>query len=236
MIEPTNEPPISAADRTGLPPLLGFWLALIALATLALTTLRAPTRILTGLPEEPPFEGVRAIRGHGLRVETSGLRFQAALLGETGEADLRLADSDRATVRKAIALRPRDPRLRAALGFVDLAARRPAEAERQYREALDLAPTYGEARLGLGMTLTLRADAEDDAERARGLRLRAISQLASVPEGDPCYDAALYDRAVLLARAERVAEARRWAEAYLARDPRSSWSATLRREIPGTRE
>jgi hypothetical protein len=113
-----------------------------------------------------------------------------------------------------------------------------AEAVATVREAadagitfLDLAPSYGEARLGLGVTLALRAAAEGDDARARGLRLRAISQFAAVPKADPCYQAALYDRVLLLPGVGQADEARRWAREYLTRDSASAWAVVLRREL-----
>jgi tetratricopeptide (TPR) repeat protein len=230
-----THPPI-ATSRVRPLPALGFLLALLALAALALSTLRPPPRIITGLPEGPLFERMRASLWNRLRVETGGLRLEAALLGDEGETDTALAIAAESTVLAAIGDRPDDPRLHASLAFVELAAQRLTTAQLHYREALDLAPTYGEARLGLGVTLALRAASEADDGRARGLRLRAISQLASVPVADPCYEAALYDRVLLLVRVGRVDEAQRWARTYLARDPWSPWAVMLSRELPGVRE
>jgi tetratricopeptide (TPR) repeat protein len=230
-----SNPPAAAARARPLPA-LGFLLALLALAALALSTLRTPPRIITGLPEGPRFERMRASLWNRFRVETGELRLRAALLGDEGETDAALAIAAEAPVLAALAHRPYDPRLHAALAFVNLAARRLTTAERHYREALELTPTYGEARLGLGVTLALRAAAEGDDARARGFRLRAISQLAAVPEADPCYQAALYDRVLLLLRVGRVDEARRWARAYFERDPGSPWAVVLRRELPGVPE
>jgi tetratricopeptide (TPR) repeat protein len=228
-------PPVATARHRPLPS-LRFLLALLVLAALAVMTLRSPPRIITGLPEGPLVERMRASLWNRLRVDTGDLRLQAALLGGEGEPDAALAIVAESTVLAAIGERPDDPRLRASLAFVDLAAQRFTTAQRHYREAIDRAPTYGEARLGLGVTLALRAASEADGGRARGLRLRAISQLAAVPEADPCYEAALYDRVLLLARVGRVDEARRWARAYLARDPLSPWAVTLSRELPGSPE
>lgn len=225
-----SHPPVVAARARSLPA-LGFLLALLALAALALSTLHTPPRIITGLPEGPRFERMRASLGNRFRVATGGLRLQAALLGDEGETNASLAIAAQAPVLAALAHKPYDPRLRAALAFVNLAAQQLPTAERHYREALDLAPTYGEARLGLGVTLALRAAAEGDDARARGLRLRAISQFAAVPEADPCYQAALYDRVLLLLRVGQVDEARRWAREYLTRDSASAWAVVLRREL-----
>ena len=178
------DPPPLAPVRGRSLPALGFLLALLGLAALAFMTLCSRPRIITGLPEGPAALRMRASLANRLSVDTGGLRLQASLLGDAGDDDASLANAGEAAVLAAIQERPRDPRLHAALGFVDLAAHESKDAERSYREALDLAPTYGEARLGLGMTLALRAVAETDEARARGLRLRAISQFASVPDQD----------------------------------------------------
>ena len=45
--------------------------------------------------------------------------------------------------------------LLAAIACLSLCAQRHARAERFYRQALAMASTYGEARLGLGVTLAL---------------------------------------------------------------------------------
>jgi Flp pilus assembly protein TadD len=225
-----SHPPVVAARARALPA-LGFLLALLALAALALSTLHTPPRIITGLPEGPRVARARAALGNQLRVETGELRFQAALLGDEGKPDASRAISAQASLIAAVAHKPYDPRLHAALACLELAARRYSTAERHYRGALELAPTYGEARLGLGVTLALRAASEGDEGHARGLRLRAISQLAAVPVADPCYDTALYDRALLLLRVGHADEARRWAREYLTRDSASAWAVVLRREL-----
>jgi uncharacterized protein YciW len=212
-------------------PAYGFLLALIALAGLALLTLRSRPQIVTGLPEGPLAERMRETLANRLPVDAGGMRLAGELFGTGDEADEPPSAEAQAIVVAALAERPREPRLHAALGWVELSAGRPAIAERCYREALRLAPGYGEARLGLGVTLAMRAAAEADEARARGLRLRAISQFAAGPAGDPCLDAALYNRALLLMRVGRRREARRWAHAYLARDPQSPWSLALTREV-----
>jgi tetratricopeptide (TPR) repeat protein len=217
-------------------PALGFLLALLALATLALYALRTAPPIVTGLPEDPDVARTRVLVLDRLRPDSGELRFRSALLGQRGEADVALATAAEAPLLAARRRLPRDPRLLAALACLSLCAQRHARAERFYRQALDLSPTYGEARLGLGVTLALRASVDGDDARQRGLRLRAISQLASVPVGDPCYEAALYDRALLLVRVGRSEEARHWASAYLARDPGSAWAAELTRALPGVGE
>lgn len=226
---------VAAAVRSPALRAFTFLLALLVLAAIALSVLLTPPRIITGFPEEPSTANVRAVVGDRLAADTGELRFQAALLNRAGDTSASRALEGAAALRPALGQRPFDPRLHAALGSLDLAARRWTTAERHYREALDFAPTYGEARLGLGVTLALRATTEEDEGRARGLRLRAISQFASVPEADPCYPAALYDRALMLVRVGRMEEARRWARAYLALDPASPWAVALMEELPGLR-
>src|SRR5262245_55024706 len=224
--------PTPAARRSS--PALAFLLALVALGAIAIATLRTPVRIVTGLPDDLVVAKARDELHGRLAVETGGLRFTTALPGDGGTPDVALATEFAEALRAARAPAATDPRRLAALGALDLAANRLEGAERMYREAVDLAPSYGEARLGLGITLALAADAEPDQERARGLRLRAISQCAAVPEADPGYLSALFDRALLLARAGREDEARRWAQAYAARDPGSPWALALERELNAT--
>lgn len=228
---------LPAADARARPlPALGFLLALLVLAALALRALRGAPSIITGLPEDPDVARTRMLVYDRLRPDCGDLRFRSALLGPLGEADVALATAAEVPLLDARRRRPGDPRLLAALACLSLTAQRHARAEQFYRQALDLAPTYGEARLGLGVTLALRAVVDGDDARARGLRLKAISQFASVPEGDPCYEAALYDRVLMLVRVSRSDEARRWASAYLARDPGSAWATELSRKLPGVGE
>ena len=89
---------------------LGFLAALLALGGLSLGTLTAPTRIITGLPDGPPFERVHAALWDRLRVETGALRLESALLGKDGEPDSALAAASLGAVLAAIRERPGDPR------------------------------------------------------------------------------------------------------------------------------
>jgi tetratricopeptide (TPR) repeat protein len=224
--------PTPPSPAPGRPlPSLTFLLALLALAAIALAVLFRPPRIVTGLPEGPEVARVRALVRERLQVDAGGLRFQSALLDELGAPDVGLAIEAERLLSTACERSPGDPRLLAGLACLNLAAQRHDRAERLYRQALDRAPTYGEARLGLGVTLALRADAAGDEGRARGLRLRAISQLASVPEQDPVYEPALYDRTLLLMRVRRMDEARRCAAEYARRDSAGVWTLFLRREL-----
>lgn len=225
---------VAAAVRSPALRAFTFLLALLSLAAIAIAALLTPPRIITGFPGDPRAVNVREVLGRSLGADTGELRFQAALLAETGDTSAARALEAASSLRALTVRRPLDPRLHAGCASLELAAGRFANAERHYRDALDLAPTYGEARLGLGVSLALRAAAETDEGRARGLRLRAISQWAAVPEGDPRYEAAVFDRALLLARVGHLDEARRWARVYLARDSASAWARALRRELPDT--
>jgi hypothetical protein len=227
-----------------MPPLRPFlFLLLIAgLGTLALVSLRTPARIVTGLPQDPDVARARDLVHDRIAVSVGGLRFRSELIGEIGRGDL--ADStaaDRRTPALAalaehhlLAARSRHPldaRLPAALGSLDLARLRFERAERLYREAIDLAPACGEARLGLGVALAVEAEIEGDIERSRGLRMRAMSQLLAVPGGAPEYPAALYDQAILLLRSGTKAEATRRGAEYWRLDSTSEWASRLRREL-----
>jgi tetratricopeptide (TPR) repeat protein len=225
-----TELPTAASRRPALPA-LGFAAALVVLAALALLMLRARPVIVTGWPDSPAGQRAFAALAHQLPLETGELRLRSVLKEEADDPDQPPAAAALATLSDAIAERPRDPRLRAAEGLVDLAGRRFDSAARHYQHALSLAPSYGEARLGLGVTLGMKAADESDGSRARGLRLRAISQFAAVPEGDPCRALAIYDRALLLERVGRKEEAWRWAEDYLRGDPGSAWSLALKQEV-----
>lgn len=225
-----HEPGVHVPARPRRLPAFAFLLAVLVLGVIVVVALRAPEPALTGLPADSDLAAVRDLVQGRLRLESGELRFHATLLGEGGAADVALAVRAGRVLHAAGTPWPGDPRRLAAIACLDLAAHRHREAERLYRRALDLAPDYGEARLGLGVALALRADTEGDAERARGLRLRAISQFAAVAGSDPMYEPALHNRALLLARVGRTAEARDFAAAYLSEDSTSAWADAMRRE------
>jgi len=110
-----------------------------------------------------------------------------------------------------------DPRLESARAALDLLRHRYVHAARRYRLALDASDNYGEARFGYGITLALAAEVEPHTLTQRRERLAAIAQLAAVPHWASEYDEALYDRAVLLDRVGRGAEARQVAREWLKR-------------------
>jgi tetratricopeptide (TPR) repeat protein len=197
-----------------LAPTIGFFVMLASLTTIAVVSLVTPARILTGLPDDPDVREARAALGGTLVVNSGGMRFASSLGGETAAAARTPADP--AALARAASLLERaqrrhggDPRLLAALAHLDLAAGRLERAERRYRAAIDRIASYGEARLGLGVTLERRARRGDDPEVQRGLLLAAIAQFAAVPEKDPQYALALHNRVLLLREVGRPAEAER---------------------------
>ena len=123
-----------------------------------------------------------------------------------------------------------------ALGHLDLARLRLLPAERRYRAVTERGLDAPEARLGLGVALTLEARVERDALRARGIRLEALAQFVAVARDDPAYAVALYDRALLLAELGRAAEAGAVAREYLALDPSEPWAGRLRRALAAAAE
>ncbi|MBI1797536.1 MAG: hypothetical protein HYR74_10845 [Candidatus Eisenbacteria bacterium] len=227
---------VAAASRAARAPILGpllFLLVIAVLATIALVPTLAPPRLISGLPSVPRVDQAIALVRGRLAVPAGGLRFASALLGERvsdgasapGSGDLARATDLMRTERDG---GPRDARVIASLAALELAALRLEAAERRYREALDISASYPEARLGLGVVLAIRAEAEADPSRSQGLRLRAIAQFAAVPEDATEFAAALFDRALVLDRAGRHAEALRLAGDYWRRDPAGRWADALR--------
>jgi tetratricopeptide (TPR) repeat protein len=215
-------------------PLVAFLVILIGLGAVATASLITKPATLSGLPDDPDSHmAVQLTRGR-LLPQSGELRFRSTLTGEgaIGGASMSL-DPARASKAEEMVTRARlhhtrDPRVVAALASLDLVRGHYENAERRYRAVLERNPSYGEARLGLGTTLALRARTEGNPLRERALQLRAIAQFAAVPASDPGHDAALYDRAILLGKVGRHAEATRVARTYLERDPRSQWAARLR--------
>jgi hypothetical protein len=220
-------------------PVLGFAAALTLLSSVAIGHLVTRERTLVGVPEDPNLDAARRLLDGSLPVGGDGLRFVTALTGEpAGSAPVgsdpraldRIATAER-HVRSALERHPEDVRIQCALAAFDLAAQRYERAERRYRVITDRVPRYGEARLGLGMALALQAGVTGDEIVARRLALRAIAQFAAVDPADATYPVAVYDRAVMLHRVGRPAEARRWAAVYAALDPGSEWPRRLERLV-----
>ena len=244
MSDPSAPGAVPPGRRAGWSPvaLVSFVLIMAALLTVALIGRFQRPAPVSGLPEDAEVRAAIEALGDGLAVTTGDLRFESSLgpadsraprpPGLGGAVPRRIEAAER-HLQAALRRSPGDARLEGWLGHLDLARHRYERAERHYRAAEWRAPHYGEARLGLGVTLAMRARTEGDPRRGRALTLEAIAQLAAVDENDPLYLAALYDRALLLAQVERDEEARRWAARYLERDPGSAWSAALKRMFPG---
>ena len=218
-------------------PALAFLGILVGLGAVALVALLSRPPTLSGLPDDPDVRAAAELLRDGPTVETLGLRFESALLGgggaealSSGLRDDRLAKAE-AHLARARARHPLDRRILGMAAGIDLLRRRYLAAEWGYRAALERGPRYPEARLGLGVTLASRAESAPDPLLRRSFQLEAIAQFAALKEGDLGYDAALYDRALLLDRVGRSDEARRIAAAYLARDPNSAWAERLRSEL-----
>lgn len=213
------------------------FLGLIAgLAIVALMSQIARPQLLTGLPDDPDLRAAQHLVHDRTLPEHGTLRWTSTLLGEGGTsgtfATLERRRAQRAAEYVASAQKRRawDARVSSAAAALALVQSDYRGAERDYRAAVDRNPHYGEARLGLGVTLALRARFEPGALRPRALLLAAIAQFAAVPARDPARPHALWNRAVLLREVGREGEARRIAAAYLLIDGRSTWADALRRE------
>ncbi len=209
---------------------------LVGLAVVAAMSQFVPPRIVTGLPDDADLRAA-ALLTHGRTLLDAGpLRLHSEMLGD-GATDGVFAPLERLRATRALALVERaqsrhgwDARVWAAAGALELVHGDSRAAEHDYRAALDRAPHYGEARLGLGATLALRAALEPGPFRPRALQLAAIAQFAAVPRRDPVFELALWNRARLLRQVGRGDEARRTADDYLLRDPRSRWAEQLLRD------
>lgn len=229
-----------------------FLLFMLGLGVVALIGTRSKPPILSGLPDHPgASRAAERVRGR-VRLEPGLLRFGAALTGELpgGPKGIRSRSREDPEPPMAVAFSPRspgdeqrladaaamlgrphggrvDPRLIAAQACLDLMRGRMERAERGYRRALDRAPGYGEARLGLGVILASRAERASTSREQRRLVLEAIGQCAAVRPADPVYPMGLFDRVVMLAHVGRLEEARRLAAQYRARAPDDPWGAEL---------
>jgi len=229
--------PIAALERRlnwRMAPLLAFLAFLIGLASVALMAQLTPPPVVQGLPDDPDLTRAASLVRGTILPPTGALRWQSALLGE-GAATASFASEARERARAAGAWVDRacvrhtwDARVWAASGALALVRGDWRGAQRAYRAALDRAPSFGEARLGLGVALALQARYAPRPFRPRALELAALAQFTAVPERDPAFAAALWNRAVLLAATGRDDQARAARLAYLARDDRSAWARALR--------
>lgn len=216
----------------GALPAILFLVMLASLGTIAVYSTVARPRTASGLPADADVEAARALLQGRLRSPVPELRFGSTLAG-TPLPDGESAGHDRLAaarerLERALERRPLDPRVLTALGHVELALHRDAQAESHYRLALEFTPHYGEARLGLGLALAQRSLRTGHALERRRLQLRALAQFTAVRGDDPVAPSALFDRAVMAHMAGRDADAKRLADAYLSRDPSGPWAERLR--------
>jgi tetratricopeptide (TPR) repeat protein len=230
-------PPVDAIERRlrwrVLPTLL-FGVMMCLLLTVAIVSLTITPKRPHGLPDDADAGRVLAVLAGRVSAEQNDLRWRSAVLG--GEPERRAAGAMMlaltAAARPALeGVRRRhrsDPRALAALAALDMVAHDYPRAAARYRRACELAPHYGEGRLGAGVALALEADRTADVWPARALRLQAAAQFSMVDSVDVEYPLALYDRALVLAEVGRADEAAFWAGRYLALDGTSEHAATLR--------
>jgi hypothetical protein len=210
-----REPPI----LTGLPDDADVRAAVAAVRDVRFEAgpLRLHSALLADAPRQDASEAVSRTRTEAARDERSPARrhdeerpsFTTWLPANPGPE--QAAAITRATERltRAEDRFPHEPRIVAAFGALDLVSGSLERAEQRYRAAADRAPGYGEARLGLGVTLALMgARAASERERRR-MMLQAIAQLAAVRARDPMAEVALYDRVLLLERVGRREESAR---------------------------
>ncbi len=215
---------------------------MVALAVVAAVSVLVPTHLVAGLPDDVDVTAASAALHSRLPLDAGGLRFRTALAGEAppgavpGVGAQRLAEVAVPLLERARTRHRGDPRIEVALAHLDLARRRYALAERGYRAVADRGVNSPEARLGLGLALALQADAEREPDRVRALRLEAIAQFVAVDPRDPAHTVALYDRALLLHRVGRRAEALRVFHEYAARDSGSAWVGRLAQALGAARD
>lgn len=192
-------------------PIVVFIATLVGLAVVAFGSLNPP-HPTTGLPDDPAIRAAQA-EVAGARLFTAPYRIHSEFLGVPGpqaaSADPARLESADSLLHLALRRRPLDARVHAALAMVELARHRLRHAESGFRRACDLAGHYPDARIGLGVTLAMRADRTPDPFEQRRLRLRAIAQLLDVRPGHPGERVALYDRALIALEVDRPEEARR---------------------------
>lgn len=233
---PPGTPPVVDLDRRlrwRVVPVVVFVATLVGLAVVAFGSL-GPPEPTAGLPDD-----VRVREAHaqvaGAAIPTAPYRVHSEFFGAPGPlaapaSGPRLETAD-SLLHLALARRPLDARVHAALAAVELARHRLRHAEGGFRRACDLAGHYPDARIGLGVTLALRADRARDPFEQRRLRLRAIAQLLDVRPGHPGERAAMFDLGLLAVLADRPDEARRAAARLAAIDPAGPEAREIERRL-----
>lgn len=211
-----------------------FLFLMVSLLVVAALAIFAKPRTAHGLPDAPEAARARTLLYDHVRLLGPDLRFRSALTGEWDprnglppEQHARLVEAERLLADVARG-RPLDPRAHAALAHARLGLHELASAEFHYRVALELAPHFAEAHLGLGVALTQHARITEEPNLRKRRLLQAAGRFAAVPESDPLYDCALHNRAIVLLAAGRTEEAEALARLSIARDPEGVWASHLR--------
>jgi len=221
------------ADARTLPAPV-FPAVLAVLLALAILSTFVPTREVEGLPPDPSARAARDLLYGHISLAAGDLRFGSVFLGDSagvthaGSADPALLARARALLERARKAHPFEPRVVAALGHLELAAREFGRAEALYQTAIDLRAHCTEARLGLGVALALQADATGDLFARRALQLRSLAQFLAIGPRSARAREALYDRALLEERVGRHRDALQSGREFLAAEPDDAWSARLR--------
>lgn len=237
MTEIPLPPPVAEIEkrlRWRVLPTVVFIAALVALLAMAVVSLVMPKQHPRGLPDDPAAAAAAAEVSGRVSVATNDMRWRSALLGGEPANDspdgAMLARVRAAREHLAGVKRPDDARVLAALAALDLAEHDYPHAIGRYRRACELAPHFGEGRLGAGVALALEADRTAEPFEARSLRLQAVAQFAMVDSLDEEYAHALGNRARVLRELGREREARFWAARAAAFEPAGPGAAALRRD------
>lgn len=236
---PTEPAPLPVAEierrlRWRVLPTVLFIVILSALALAAYLSLTARQQHPQGLPDDPRAQHAFGLLAGRTSTATNGLRWRSTLLGGEPPDDaasagmLARAARARPVLDALVRDHPFDPRPLAARAALDVVTHDYRHAATHYRHACELAPHYGEGRLGAGVALALEADRTSAPWQSRALRLEAIAEWTVVDSVDAEYLPALYDRTVLLREIGRTAEMHASRDRYLARDSTSAWAAALR--------
>jgi tetratricopeptide (TPR) repeat protein len=239
---PPGAVPIAEIERRlkwRLLPTLLFGVILVLLLGMAIVSLTMQPRHPHGLPDDPDARAAVALLAGRVSAPTDDMRWRAAVLGgepptHAGTAGMLARVAIARPALEAAHRRHRgDPRSLAALAALDIAVHDYARAAGRYRRACELAPHYGEGRLGAGVALALSAQHTPELWTSRALRMQAVAQFAMVDSVDDEYLLALYDRALVLAELGRAHESAFYADRFLAREPSGPHADALRAALAG---
>src|SRR5438477_6154867 len=185
----TNAPlavtrPVPLADlerrlQWRMAPMVGFIAIVIGLAAVAVISELVPPAQVSGLPSDPDLAIAQSLAAGRVLAPSGPLRWRCELLGEGGVSgaftplELGRAALAARYVSRSRARHRWDVRVVAAAAELEVVAGAWRSAEHEFRAVLDRAPGFGEARLGLGVALALRADRAPAPFSPRALRLAA---------------------------------------------------------------